>query len=205
MTFHDTRLEEQYERGASGGPGFDTTVTPLSSGHEQRNGNWQRARARYNIGYGVQTKADYSVVLAFFLARRGRLYGFRFKDWADYDTTDEAIGVGNNVDTQFQLVKTYEPGSYQYVRPITKPVASTLVVKLDGVATTAFTLDSATGVITFDSAPATDVVITATFEFDVPVRFDEDNLDVALQWVEAGTIPSIAIIELRQDDVELNP
>ena len=205
MSFHDIRLREDYERGARGGPGFKTTVTPLASGQEQRNGDWQRARAKYDIGYGVEDKADYTEILNFFMARRGKLYGFRFKDWADYEATDVQIGVGNGSDTEFQLIKIYEPGAYQYTRYIYKPVAATLVVKLDGTPTTAFTLDADNGVVTMDSAPSAAVVVTATFEFDVPVRFDTDDLDIALLHVEAGSIPSIPIIELRQEDLVLNP
>ena len=205
MSFHDIRLDEYYERGAAGGPGFKTTVTTLASGAEQRNGDWQFARGRWNIGYGVNTKANYNEVLEFFNARRGRLHGFRFKDWSDFEATDVAIGTGNASDTEFQLIKIYEPGAYQYVRNIYKPISATLVVKLDGTPTTAFTLDDSTGVITFNSAPGSSVAITATFEFDVPVRFDDDDLEIALQYVEAGQIPTIPIIELRLDPVELNP
>ena len=204
MTFHDVRLNVNYERGARGGPQFKTTVTTLASGHEQRNGDWQRARGRWNIGYGVQSKADYYEIFDFFLARQGRLYGFRFKDWVDFEATDEPIGTGNASDTEFQLIKTYGSGAYTYVRPITKPVDGTLTVYLDAVATTAYTVDNDTGVITFDSAPGNAVAITATFEFDVPVRFTEDDLEIALQYVEAGSVPSIEILELRIQEAVLN-
>lgn len=205
MSFHDVRLDESYERGARGGPGFKTTITTLASGHEQRNGDWQRARGRWNVGYGVRKRSDFISIYEFFLARNGRLFGFRFKDWLDYEVVDQQIGVGDSSDTQFQLIKTYTSGSQTYTRPVYKPVASTLSIELDGSPTTAFTLDDATGVVTFDSAPGMGVVITATFEFDVPVRFDEDDLEIALQYVEAGSVPSIPIVELRQIDVVLNP
>lgn len=206
MTFHDVRLNVNYERGARGGPQFKTTVTTLASGHEQRNGDWQRARGQWNIGYGVQTKADYAEILDFFLARQGRLYGFRFKDWVDFEATEEIIGTGNASDTEFQLKKTYGAGAYTYVRPITKPVNGTLTVYLDDVLVDSadYSVDYSTGVITFDTAPGNAVVVTATFEFDVPVRFTEDDLEIALQYVEAGAVPSIEIIELRIQEAVLN-
>ena len=204
MSFHDIRLNEYYERGAAGGPGFKTTITTLASGAEQRNGDWQFARGRWNIGYGVNDKASYTEILEFFHARRGRLYGFRFKDWADYEAEDVLIGTGNGSDTEFQLVKIYETGANQYTRNIYKPISATLAVRVDGTPTTAFTLDAATGVITFDAAPGNTLDITADFEFDVPVRFDTDELDIALQYVEAGEVPNIPIVELRQEPVELN-
>jgi uncharacterized protein (TIGR02217 family) len=205
MTFHNVRLDPDYERGARGGPRFKTTITVLSSGHEQRNGDWQQSRGEWNIGYGIRKQEDYQALLEFFLARNGRLFGFRFKDWLDYIAVDENLGTGDGTITQFQLRKQYEPAGFVYNRPITKPVMGTVVVKLDGVETSAFTIDHATGVVTFSSPPGAGVVVTASFEFDVPVRFDEDDLEVALQYVDAGSIPNVNIVELRQDLVELNP
>jgi uncharacterized protein (TIGR02217 family) len=198
MSFHEIRLPVDVERGAVGGPGFKTTVTPLASGHEQRNGDWLYARGNYDISYGITTKETFRDVLQFFYARRGRLFGFRFKDWSDFQGTDEAIGTGDGAQTQFQLSRTYTDAGNSYVRPIVKPVENTITVALDGTPTTAFTADTTTGVITMDAAPANGVAVTASFEFDVPVRFEEDSLDVRLQWEDAGSVPAIGLVELRQ-------
>ena len=39
--------------------------------------------------------------------------------------------------------------------------------------------------------------ITAGFEFDVPVRFDTDALDVTLDLERLGSITSIPLLEIR--------
>jgi uncharacterized protein (TIGR02217 family) len=58
-------------------------------------------------------------------------------------------------------------------------------------------VDVTTGVVTFETAPEADVVITAGFQFDVPVRFDTDTLEVNLTSFAAGEIPSIPLVEIR--------
>ena len=148
---------------------------------------------------------DLDAVLAFFEARRGRLIGFRWKDWLDHGSGppsatpapgDQVIGTGDGATAAFDLVKRYgdiDP----VVRPVTKPVAGSVRVALDGVEQTGFAVDTTTGRVTLSSPPASGVTVTAGFAFDVPVRFDTDRLEVNLAAFEAGEIPSIPILEVR--------
>ena len=81
----------------------------------------------------LKKQAQIDELIAFFRARRGKAYGFRFKDWTDYKVTGELLGTGDDVKTQFQLAKRYPSGSLIEVRTITKPVAGTVRVYKDGV------------------------------------------------------------------------
>lgn len=81
---------------------------------------------------------------------------------------------------------------------LTRPRADSVVVSLDGAATTAFTLDPG-GVVRFTAAPAAGKLIKAGFLFDVPVRFAEDRLEVAGAVFAAGEAPSVPVIEVRED------
>lgn len=107
MVFHDTRLPVDVERGALGGPGFKTTVTPLGSGKEQRNIDWARTRAEFDIGYGLMDQdsaileATIDALLAFFYTREGKAHTFRFKDWSDFK-----IGDWQNPTTSNQSIAT---------------------------------------------------------------------------------------------------
>ncbi len=56
---------------------------------------------------------------------------------------------------------------------------------------------SVTGSVTFTAAPANGIIITAGFEFDVPLRFDSDTLDVTLDFERLGTITSIPLLKIR--------
>lgn len=196
--FHDVRLPEDVERGASGGPGFRTSIVTTVSGREQRNIEWQLARAVWEIGYGLRDSNDYTELLDFFYARRGRAYGFRFKDWTDYTTGLETLGLGDGSNRNFQLFKTYIDTALNYTRPITRPVVGSIIgVKVAGVAA-GYVLNPL-GIINLNVAPAIGAVVTVdSFEFDVPVRFDMDNLMTEVEWVEAGSNPDITVIEIRE-------
>jgi uncharacterized protein (TIGR02217 family) len=208
MGFHEVRFPDTISRGARGGPERRTQIVTLASGDEERNASWANSRRRYDVAYGIRRADDLAAVVAFFEARNGRLHGFRFKDWSDYRSglpsaaiaaTDQAVGTGTGSQTAFQLAKRYASGAQSWTRTITKPVAGTVVVALGGVPQmSGWSIDAATGVITFLTAPGTGVAVTAGFEFDVPVRFDSDTMDVTLDVERLGSITSIPLVEIRR-------
>ncbi len=208
MAFHEVRFPDTISRGARGGPERRTQIVELASGDEERNASWANSRRRYDVAYGIRRADDLAAVVAFFEARYGRLYGFRFKDWGDHKSclpsgtpspTDQAIGTGDGATTAFQLVKHYASGSQVWARTITKPVAGTVIIALDGEEQLGgWSVDTTTGVVTFDSAPAEGVAVTAGFAFDVPVRFDTDALDVTLDLERLGSITTIPLLEIRR-------
>lgn len=207
--FHDVRFPLEIAFGASGGPERLTEIVTLGSGHEERNARWADSRRRFNAGYGVKSLDDLHAVIAFFEERRAQLYGFRWRDFTDWKSAapssavtmlDQLIGTADGSQTAFQLIKTYGQAHAPYERRIAKPVAGSVVVAVDGVAQNEgvdFTLDSATGLISFTRAPVANSAITAGYEFDVPVRFDADRLDINLTAFSAGDIPNIPVVEIR--------
>jgi len=208
VAFHEVRFPDDISRGARGGPERRTQIVELASGDEERNASWSNSRRRFDVAYGIRRADDLAAVVAFFEARNGRLHGFRFKDWGDHKSclpsgtpspTDQAIGTGDGATTAFQLAKRYASGGQTWVRTITKPVAVTVRVAFDGAEQLGgWTVDTTTGVVTFDTAPTAGVAITAGFEFDVPVRFDTDALDVTLDLERLGSITSIPLLEIRR-------
>ena len=209
MGFHEVRFPANLSFGSVGGPERRTEIVTLANGFEERNSPWQHARRRYDAGMSMRSLDDIEVLVAFFEARQGQLFGFRWKDWSDYkscfaskviDCSDQAIAVGDGVQTEFALVKSYVSGSQSYTRPITKPVAGSVEVGVDGVHLAEgpdFTVDYATGVISFVVAPALDAPMAAGFEFDVPVRFDTDRIQTSVASFQAGDVPDVPIVEVR--------
>lgn len=183
---------------------YSTTVVQAFSGRSQRNINWQYPLHKYDAAFGVRTMDDLEAVIAFFHVAQGRANSFRFKDWADYKScsvlqtpsaTDQVIGTGGNAATDFQLVKTYTVGAVTKQRLIQKPVTGTVLVSVNGAATTSFTLLD-NGIIRFNTAPATSAVIRAGYEFDVPCCFDSDELSTQLENYNNGNI-SLGLTEVR--------
>ena len=211
MLFHEIRFPTAISRASQGGPERRTDVVTLGSGFEERNARWADSRRSYNAGYGVKSLDDLHAVLAFFEERRGRLTGFRWRDHADWKScmpsaapkaTDQGIATGDGTMAAFQLVKTYGSSFAPWTRAISKPVAGTVLVAVAGAPqtlSTAYTLDTATGLITFlpGHIPAAGAAITAGYEFDVPVRFDTDKLDISIQGLTYGAIPHVPVVELR--------
>ena len=195
--FHDVRFPPDISYGASGGPGYSTTVVTTVSGHERRNANWADARGQWNVAHGLKKPDQVADLIAFFRARRGRAHGFRFKDWTDYQAFAEPLGVGDGTTRSFQLVKHYASGGEVEVRTIAKPVAGTVKVYRDGVEATGWSVDTTTGLVTFGIAPGSGVQITADCEFDVPVRFDSDRMDVTIETFQLGTWGQIPVLEIR--------
>ncbi len=207
--FHEVRFPTAISLKSRGGPQRRTEIVTLSSGHEQRNTRWADSRRRYQAGYGVASLDDVHAVLSFFEQRRGRLYGFRWKDHADHKSclpsqtpaqSDQQLGTGDGIQTSYQLNKTYGTATNTYQRIVSKPVLGSVVVAIDdSVQNQAadYTIDATTGIVDFVTAPVNGAAITAGFQFDVPVRFDTDDMEVGLDAFQAGQIPDISIVEIK--------
>ena len=211
IAFHETLFPLDIALNSAGGPQRRTDVVVLGSGAEERNARWAHSRRRYDAGYGVKTFDALSQVVAFFEERRGRLYGFRWRDRLDHSSAvpdapitpmDQVLGTGDGTTVVFALTKTYGSLYSPYQRPITKPAPGSVRVAVAGIEVDEgldFTVDTSTGVVTFLSGriPAMSEAVTAGFLFDVPVRFDTDYLEVDLSAFAAGAIPKIPLVEIR--------
>lgn len=220
MAFHNVQFPTNVNYGTSGGPGFQTQIISLDSGAERRVSRWSQPRHTFNAAFSIRKEADLSAVKTFYIARQGAANSFRYKDWSDLTTTedgldlrmkgtpiapdDQLIASGNGVKTQFQLVKRYTNGGVTRVRTITKPIASTVKVAIDGAEQLAgWSVDETTGILTFSVAPANGAEITWGGEFDVHVRFGEaadELLNMTIDDFSTGSIPSIEMIEIVEPD-----
>jgi uncharacterized protein (TIGR02217 family) len=206
--FHEVSLPLPFALGASGGPERRVDVVALGSGAEARNTPWAHGRRHYDIGGAVRGLDELHTLIGFFEARRGKLHGFRFRDPFDFKScapsqapsaADQEIGEGDGVATVFQLKKSYGVGDDAYVRPIIKPVSGSVSLAVAGVelAPEGFEVNATTGVITLSAAPPDGAVVSAGFQFDTPVRFDVDRLDLALDGFGAGRALAVPLIEIR--------
>lgn len=204
MSFHEVRFPARLAFGSTGGVERRTEVVSLASGFERRSTPWALARRRWLVGAGVRSLDDMAELTAFFEARRGRLFGFRFRDFADWKScapsgaigpTDQVLGTGDGARTAFPLVKRY--GDVE--RPVAKPVAGTVRVAVAGVelAVAAFEVEATTGLVTLYTAPAVGATVTAGFAFDTPARFDTDRIDMTLENFDAGRLVAVPLVEVR--------
>jgi len=169
------------------------------------------------VSYGIKGYNDLSTLVTFYVARGGVANGFLYKDWLDYNThtdgvstltnLDQTVGTGDGSATTFQCVKRYTAGGNTEVRTITKPIASTCVCAIAGADQGAeggtWSVNEATGVITFNTAPTSSASVTAGFEFYVPVRFGmevDEQLAMNAEDFGSGSAVSIPLIEVFEDE-----
>jgi uncharacterized protein (TIGR02217 family) len=205
--FHEVRFPLDVSLRGSGGPARLTEIVTLASGREHRNSRWADSRRRYDAGFGIRTLDALHAVIGFFEERRGRLYGFRYRDRVDFRSGapsqapaagDQPLGIGDGATRVFPLAKTYGSGALPYRRTIAKPVAGSVRVAVAGIEleASAFSCDPATGIVALVEAPGPSQAVTAGFEFDVPVRFDTDEITVNLEAFSAGEIPKVPLVEI---------
>ena len=208
MSFHEVRLPARLAFGSTGGVERRTEIVTLGSGFERRSTPWAQGRRRYLIGANLRSLDDMATLTAFFEARHGRLYAFRFRDFADFKScapgastsaTDQVLGQGDGTRTAFPLSKRYGDDQTAVARRITKPAEDTVRVAVDGVELPygTFAVDHGTGMVTLDQAPELNAPVTAGFEFDTPVRFDTDRIEVTLESFDAGRMAAAPLIEVR--------
>jgi uncharacterized protein (TIGR02217 family) len=209
-TFIETpRFPESISYGSSGGPGFKTFIFEGHNGVEQRNITFSRSKGRWDVAYGVKDKDDMDELRAFFYQVRGRAIGFRFKDHSDYELVNENIGVGDGVENTFRLIKTYGSAN-PYIRRIFKPVSGTLSVTVNNVAVplgagpTQVNPDYTTGTLVFGASviPASTHIVRASCEFDVPCRFDVDQMEAEHEGWLTETWSGIGIVEIVMQDTQ---
>ena len=208
MAFHEIRFPASLSFGALGGPERRTEIVTLTNGFEERNTPWAQSRRRYDAGLGLRSLDDLAELIAFFEARQGQVHGFRWKDWADFKSCrpgakvterDQLIGVGDGATRVFGLRKAYVSGEQTWWRRITKPVAGTVRVSLEqraAIETEGWVVDLSEGTISFDAPVPAGVEVRAGFEFDVPVRFDTDRVQVSVASFQAGEVPNVPVIEV---------
>ncbi len=193
QAFDDVLFPLALGREAEVTPGFSTAILTSAGGREARNAAWAEARTTYDVGPGIRSAEDIAALLGFFRARMGPARGFRLRDPFDSMGTDEALGVGDGSTRRFALVRHYG----DQTRRITRPVAGSVSVKVAGQGVAGFGMEPG-GWLLLDIAPAAGAVVTASFTFDVPVRFAEDRLSATLAGFRAGAAPSVPLVEVRE-------
>lgn len=202
--FHNVRFPDDISNGATGGPGFKTDIVEFASGKEQRNVKWSQSRMAWDVAHSIRTGEEMDRLVAFFRNRKGRAYGFRFKDWTDYECEQSRFATGDGETNKFQLSKwynldeTYEGSATFEKRKITRPVEGTLKLWVNGIATVAFTCDYDTGIVTFADIPPDNAILQAEFEFDVPCRFDTDQMKYTREAYDIYTWGQILVVEIKE-------
>ena len=226
--YDDVIMPRSVRFGSSSGPTTSTQVVVTGGGHRKANRRWDQHLRRFALTY-LREPEDIHAILEIFEGVDGPANSFLARDWNDWNTTAGRMKPGdeaqitafdqplrNTADNSFladgatrtfQMVKRYLPGSAGHTRVIEKPQAGTIRAAVDGVellegSPTDFTVNTATGIVTFQTAPGatgspTAVPVTWGGAFHVPVAFVNDEFIQGLQSAETTELPDIPLIEVR--------
>jgi uncharacterized protein (TIGR02217 family) len=174
MSFVEERLLDCVSYGTMGGPTWKTRRITLKSGITRRNPLRTRPLYRFNVVYKNLLPEHHIEVINAYNACYGGVYGFRIKDWSDFQAVDELMSLaGTGAEQTLQLTKTYSFGNRSVTRPIRKPVDGTVIITANDVPIAA-TIDYTTGMATYTATNGS--IVRWSGEFDVPVMFDDDEL-----------------------------
>lgn len=174
MSFIDERLLECVTFGTAGGPTWFTRKVTLKSGVTRRNANRSRPQYRFAILYRNLAPALHQEVINAYNACMGGVHSFRFKDWADYQVENAVLpNVGIGGSEEIQLYKPYTFGDETLYRPIRKPVDGSVLMFSNG-SPFSYSVNYDTGIATVDAELGAQ--ISWSGEFDVPVMFEDDEL-----------------------------
>lgn len=197
--FHPVRLEMDLPARSQGGAFWHTRITALASGHEARSTRQAYPVRQWQFGPGVLEAGALDHLVRFFDARRGRLHGFLFADpllSGSVHRADQCVADGVSPDVQ--LVREAGDAIAPLRLPVHKPRASTVQIYVDDQRQdTGWSLEPHTGRVVFASPPPDGAMIRASFEFDLPVRFDVDQLEIQPVGRGAGRVSGLSLVELR--------
>lgn len=202
MAFFEDRLSPRFTFGARGGPQWNTQVTKVDSGFRSANKKWLMPLHRYDLSECIRSNDDFEEVRAFFYNVSGQFDGFRVKDWGDFQITFANRAQRSSlasVSGSWQLQRSYTKGIRTFNRPIYKPVSGSVVIYDSGGTPLTATVDYTTGLASVSGTP-----VTWSGEFDVPVAFTSDVMEVEItsKNQQAGLLmswPSVQVEEIREN------
>jgi uncharacterized protein (TIGR02217 family) len=200
MSFINVEFPACIAMGAVGGPGWFTSVAANQGGYEQRNQVWSYAKQDYDISTAVRSADEYRLVLEHFNEMRGRLNSFPFKDFLDFEVSEEdgvLVYVSPGV---FQLAKQYGVVN-PYLRKITRPLASAIlrggVPATPGGGAGQYSLDATTGLVTFQPDQARSISAHTpggTHQFDLASAFSPNVIVGSVVYASGITGSSAALL-----------
>jgi uncharacterized protein (TIGR02217 family) len=187
-------------------PTFQTRIQRAASGRELRALDYPYPLWQFAVVYDFlrdNPAAGYDelrTLVGFFLQCQGAFGTFLFQDPSDYQVTGQLIGIGDASNTAFQLQRamgTTLPGG-GFFEPIVAPNIVS-AISLNGITQdpTTYSVDPATGLVTFGTPPGSGRIITADFSYYFRCRFIDDKYDFENFMYRLWQLKKLTFISVR--------
>jgi len=176
---------------------WKTLISQAESGREVRVALRSLPLFEWDLPYGILRPADQATFWGFFNQCCGGWDTFLFDDKADDFAQGQQLGVGDGATTQFQFVRSYgglfvEPREDIQQSPIPPNIYLNGALQSSGYSISYLN----SGLLTFTTAPASGVVITADFYFYWRVRFKEDQLAIDLIYEGLANLKKVTLAQV---------
>lgn len=179
-------------------PTWSTVVHSTASGKEQRGGFYSRPYYRWVVSFSVLRQAvafaEYQSLIGFYNARQGRLDSFLYSDPTDNAVVAENFGTGDGTATAFQLKRAVGTSSESIFDLNGAPL-----IYIAGVLKTVVTHYniSATGLVTFVTAPAAAAALTWTGAYYFRCRFEADSAEFRNFMSQLWGVKSLSFVSVK--------
>lgn len=183
-------------------PMWKTILHTSASGRDTGAGLWAYPRWQYTLSYELLRSTDlefeWQVMAGFFNQHKGRLIPFFYLDPEDNSVTDQFVGYGDNETTRFQLQRTLGQSGAGFTEPVQAVTSATIYI--DGLPETSGISIDRYGMLTFDAAPASGVLITADLSWCWRCRFLADQADFRNFMYKYWELQKVEFITLKVGD-----
>ncbi|MGV0960109.1 MAG: DUF2460 domain-containing protein [Limnohabitans sp.] len=187
--------------GAVKTPMWSTKIQRSASGRELRAAYYSAPLWKISLNYEVLRSgalAELETMVGFFNARRGSFDNFLYVDPEDNVVVNQAFGIAEAGQTQYQLVRSYGG----FVEPVLAPQltgSGAVSIAVNGVPQTADThyTMATDGLVTFLTPLTAGHVLSWSGEFFYRVRFVQDSADFERFLYQLWALKKIEIQTVR--------
>jgi uncharacterized protein (TIGR02217 family) len=184
-------------------PTFQTRIQRAVSGRELRALDYPYPLWQFTAVFNLlrdQPAAGYNdlrTLMGFFMACNGAFATFLYDDPTDDNVTGQPIGIGDGSTNVFQLVRSFG-GTIGFIEPMPAPnVVSAIYFNGLVQSPAGYSVDPATGLVTFAAAPGSGVVIAADFTYYFRCRFVDDSYDFENFMYQLWQLKKLTFISVR--------
>lgn len=175
-------------------PMFKSSKPQSISGKETAIARWAYPRYQWTLSWSLLRQGtiqgvaftEFQQLESFFETLKGGFDSWLYTDPNDNAVVNQAIGVGDGSTSNFQLPRAFGGVAIPVlapnlsIAPVIKVNGSTIPGSGYNITAWGTTDPNGPGVLEFGSPPAGSAVITGSFSYYFPVRFDEDSMDFSL-------------------------
>ena len=173
---------------------YSTSIATIKNKQEIRNSNWLKPRNKYTLQYKYCTQQIFEKLKTFFLVCKGCEKTFNFLDITDNKLCNQMLGIANENQTEFKIIKTYNYNGFTACRDIFRLKNARVFVNNTEISAENFIIqDNILKFVNYEIKQNDLISIDGTFY--VICRFDNDCITASSRQFNSVELPEITLLE----------